>query len=189
VLFLKYFLANSVEHDLSQHIDLCTRLEGSLGSLISTLTSRFQIGAEEWGVRSSSWHQKYCKRLFSLRTTLKRLTRMRQMIENQPFRPRQRLAVLSKLEQHEAKLADLASKYGTAFDRLRLRHLHFLLTQAHMDAQKYKEQKARTMSRASFERRWKDKKTYRAGLRSNFHDLRQEFYNNNQRSGRHTSAP
>ena len=67
LLFLKYFLANSVEHDLSNHIDLCTRLEDSLGSLITTLTSRFQIGAEEWNVRSSSWHQKYCKRLFSLR--------------------------------------------------------------------------------------------------------------------------
>ena len=40
--------------------------------------------------------------------------RMRQLIENQHFRPRQRLATLAKLEQHEAKLADLASKYGVS---------------------------------------------------------------------------
>lgn len=39
---------------------------------------------------------------------------MRQLIENQPFRPRQRLALLAKLEQHEAKVADLASKYGVS---------------------------------------------------------------------------
>ncbi|KIM40374.1 hypothetical protein M413DRAFT_446562 [Hebeloma cylindrosporum] len=184
-----YFLANSIEHDLSRHVDLCTRLEESLGSLTSTLTSRFQIGAEEWNVRSSSWHQKYCKRLFSLRTTLQRLTRMRQLIGNPPFRPRQRLAILAKLEQHEAKLADLASKYGTAFDRLRLRHLHFLLTQAHMEARQQKAMKARSLSRASFERRWNEGKRYRATLRSNFHDLRQEFYSNSQRSGRHAYAP
>ena len=135
---------------------------------------------------------------------------MRQLIENQPFRPRQQLAVLAKLEQHEAKLADLASKYGvshllytiqthtflitlmgpqTAFDRLRLRHLHFLLTKAHMDARQEKTQKAR-LSRASFERHWNNKKRERARLRSDFHELRQEFYNNNQRlAGRHTSAP
>ena len=44
--------------------------------------------------------------------TLQRLGRMRHLIETQPFRPRQRLAILTKLEQHEAKLADLASKYS-----------------------------------------------------------------------------
>ncbi|KAF8963613.1 hypothetical protein BDZ97DRAFT_984171 [Flammula alnicola] len=185
-----FFLAKSVEHDLSQHIDICSRLEESLESLRRTLTLRTQIGAEEWHVRSSSWHQKYSRRLLSLRTTLQRLARMRQLIETQaaqPFRPRQRLAILTKLEQHEAKLADLASKYSTAFDRLRLRHLHFLLTQSHNEAKR--QQKARLMSRASFDRLWKEGKTLRAVLRHQFHDLRQEFYNNSQRSGRNASAP
>ena len=53
---------------------------------------------------------------------------MRQLIENQPFRPRQRLATLAKLEQHEAKLADLASKYGVS--QLKFQST-FLIT--HMD--------------------------------------------------------
>jgi len=67
----------------------------------------------------------------------------------------------------------------TAFDRLRLRHLHFLLTQSHEDANRHKAQKsAKLMSRASFERRWKEGKTLRDTLRTNFYDLRQEFYNN-----------
>ncbi|KAF8190820.1 hypothetical protein BJ912DRAFT_964813, partial [Pholiota molesta] len=119
-----------------------------------TLILRTQIGAEEWSVRSSSWHQKYCKRLISLRTTNWTLA------EVQPLRPRQRQAILTKLEQHEAKLADLASKYS----------------------------QQRLLSRASFERRWKEAKSFRAGLRNDFHDLRQEFYGT-QRVGRHISSP
>lgn len=135
---------------------------------------------------------------------------MRHLIETQPFRPRQRLAILTKLEQHEAKLADLASKYSvrrlvfiivcmvranadrprtqTAFDRLRLRHLHFLLTQSHNEAKRQKAQKGRLMSRASFERRWREGKAFRAGLRNEFYELRQEFYNA-QRPDRQTIAP
>ncbi|PPQ93832.1 hypothetical protein CVT25_013541 [Psilocybe cyanescens] len=181
-----YFLAQT--QDLSQHIDICSRIEEFLGSLRDTLTHRVQMGAEEWNVRSSSWHQKYSKRLLSLRTTLQRLTRVRQLIETQPLRPRQIQATLTKLKQHEAKLKDLASKYTASFDRLRLRHLHFLLLQSHNESKAQKAKKTRLMSRASFERQWQASKVFRAGLRHAFNDLRQEFYNN-PRNGRHTSAP
>ncbi|KAF9550615.1 hypothetical protein CPC08DRAFT_321995 [Agrocybe pediades] len=177
-----YFLAQ--EEDLSQHIDICTRIEESLRSLHETMTHRTKMGAEEWSVRSPSWHQKYSKRLVSLRTTLHRLSRLRKLIGNLKLRPSQAQAILTKLGQHDAKLADLASKYTTSFDRLRLRHLHFLLSQSNMEAKQQKEM--RLKSRASFERQWKAGKDFRAGLRHAFNELRQEFYNNNQRS---PSAP
>ncbi|KDR75598.1 hypothetical protein GALMADRAFT_248100 [Galerina marginata CBS 339.88] len=182
-----YFFVHPIE--LSTHIDLCSKLQDALRSLHNTLTHRAKMGAEEWHVRSSAWHHKYAKRLLSLRTTLQRLSRMRELIENQPLRPRQRLAIQTKLEQHEAKLGDLASKYTVAFDRLRLRHLHFLLTQSTMKAKQQKAQKTRLMSRASFEREWTDGKALRATLRHAFHDLRQEYYNSSSRSARHTYAP
>ena len=54
--------------------------------------------------------------------TLQRLARLRQLIEARSLRPRQRTAILTKLEQHEAKLADLASKYSVSFDYSRLPH-------------------------------------------------------------------
>ncbi|KAF8161365.1 hypothetical protein B0H34DRAFT_700651 [Crassisporium funariophilum] len=182
-----FLLAKSVEHDLSEHIDICAHIEKSLVSLRGTLTLRTQIGAEEWNVRSPSWHQKHGKRLLSLRTTLQRLARMRRLIEIHSLRPRQRSAILTKLEQHEAKLADLASKYRAAFDRLRLRHLHFLLSQSHKEARRQNKttQKAPLASWASFERRWKEGKTFRATLRNAYHE---ELYHNNQRTGRQSSA-
>lgn len=51
--------------------------------------------------------------------TLERLGRLRQRVEQQPtLRPRQSRAILTKLEQHEAKLADLASKYSVSIRSL-----------------------------------------------------------------------
>jgi hypothetical protein len=45
-------------------------------------------------------------------STLQRLMRMTKLIDNnQSLGPRQRQSVLTKLDQHEAKLGDLASKY------------------------------------------------------------------------------
>ncbi len=43
--------------------------------------------------------------------TLRRLSKMRELVEMRAFRPRHKRSVLTKLEQHEAKLADLASKF------------------------------------------------------------------------------
>ena len=147
--------------------------------------------------------------------TLRRLSKMRRLVEMHALRPRHKRSVLTKLEQHEAKLADLASKftvsrritltaiysvlmnakplnvcYQIAFDRLRLRHLHFLLTQSHEEAKRQKEMKrSKLLSRASFERRWKEGKTLRQTLRENYNELRHEFYNNAQRIPRHPCAP
>ena len=102
-------------------------------SLRGTLTLRTRMGAEEWSVRSPSWHQKHTNRLLSLRRystiphprekkivdgwhrTLQRLARLRQQIEAHSLRPRQRTIIKTKLEQHEAKLADLASKWSVSF--------------------------------------------------------------------------
>jgi hypothetical protein len=167
---------------------------------ISSNVSPFMFSATSSVAHTTNYHR-----------TLQRLGRIRPLTEVQPLRPRQRQAILTKLEQHEAKLADLASKYSvstatsasfitrvhgysrpptiqTAFDRLRLRHLHFLLTQSHDESSRMKAQQQRLLSRASFERRWKEAKSFRAGLRNDFHDLRQEFYGT-QRVGRHISSP
>ncbi|PPQ98348.1 hypothetical protein CVT26_013604 [Gymnopilus dilepis] len=188
-----FFLAkeSKPELELSQHIDICGRLQASLRSLRDTLAHRRQMGAEEWHVRSPSWHQKYSKRLVSLRTTLERLGRLRQRVEQQPtLRPRQSRAILTKLEQHEAKLADLASKYSVAFTRLKLRHLHYLLTEAHQKAKEQKAaQKARLISKASFERLWNLGKAFRADLRHAFNELRQEIYSSGPGPGRSSTAP
>ena len=46
-----------------------------------------------------------------LHRTLERLSRMKSLIESRPLRPHHRETILTKLEQHEAKLSDLASKY------------------------------------------------------------------------------
>jgi hypothetical protein len=43
--------------------------------------------------------------------TLRRLSKMRRLVEMHALRPRHKRSVLTKLEQHEAKLADLASKF------------------------------------------------------------------------------
>ncbi|KAF8806616.1 hypothetical protein BYT27DRAFT_7101590 [Phlegmacium glaucopus] len=187
------FLSKSVEHDLSDHIDLCARIEYSLESLRRTLTHRTRIGAEEWSVRSTSWHQKHGDRLLSLKRTLQRLARLRQLIETHSLRSRQRIAIRTKLEQHEAKLADLASKYSATFDRLKLCHLHFLLTQSYDDARERRSlHKSRLTSRESFERRWNEGKTLRAVLRADFHDQRDNLYNTKTksqlRSSRQTSV-
>jgi len=174
------FLANSVEHDLSGHLDICAHIEESLESLRGTLTQRTRMGAEEWSVRSLSWHQKHMNRLLSLKRTLQRLARLRQLIETHSLRSHQRTAVRVKLEQHEAKLADLASKYSAAFGRLGLRHLHFLLRQSHDEARDL--HRARRSSReSSFERRWAEGKSLRAGLRVVFHDQKNLYYNNKSR--------
>lgn len=181
------FLSKSVEYDLSEHIDLCAQIEESLQSLCSTLTLRTRIGAEEWSVRSVSWHQKHRNRLLSLRRTLQRLARLRQLIEIHSFRPRQRIAICTKLEQHGAKLADLASKYSAAFGRLELRHLHFLLRQSHDEARNLHQSRRTPRESPSFERRLAEGKRLRAGLRVDFHDQRNRYHNNNKsqlRSGR-----
>lgn len=63
----QFFLAKSHEDELSQQIDLCSRMEESLAALYRAMDLRTRIGAEEWNVRSSTWYQKYSKRLISLR--------------------------------------------------------------------------------------------------------------------------
>ena len=58
------------------------------------------------------------------RRTLQRLARLRQLIEARSLRPRQRTVIRTKLEQHEAKLADLASKYSVSFPSRSHRFTH-----------------------------------------------------------------
>lgn len=54
-----------------------------------------------------------------------------------------------------------------SFDRLKLRHIHFLLTKAHEEA--HQRSQARKLDEASFESQWYEDKNVRA-------DLRREFY-------------
>lgn len=173
------FLAIDSGGDLAEHSEICLRLEESVSSVRSTLTRRNQIGEEEWRVRSAAWHLKYGDRLRSLRRTLKRLMGIKKAVEarSQSLRPKQRMVVLFKLQEHERKMADLASKFIASFDRLRLRHLHYLLTEAHKQSyalQKQKQDQARLSlsNKRSFERRWKEGKAMRADLRREFYSFR-----------------
>lgn len=54
--------------NLQCHIDTCGRIQYLLSLVRDALNRRFQIGDEQWRVRSSSWDQKYGNRLLSLRT-------------------------------------------------------------------------------------------------------------------------
>ncbi|KAF9047489.1 hypothetical protein BJ165DRAFT_1466511 [Panaeolus papilionaceus] len=185
-----FFLSRPNEYDVSQHIDCCTEIEKSLKSLLQILRKRLEISSEEWNVHSEAWYQKYCKRLFSLRITLQRLIRLRQLVESHTFRPSQQNVVLSKLEQHEAKLADLTSKFTMGFKRLTLCHLHYLLNKSHKEAQELLELRSRNLSsKASFERKWVQGKQFRASLREAFQDIHPQLYNNSQQSRRSTNGP
>lgn len=91
--------------------------------------------------------------------------------------------VLRKLQEHEAKLLNLSSKFNvceaslsrpkcdidyfqTSFDRLKIRRLHAMLAEAHAEARE--KQELRLASRESFQRRWQEGKVDRANLRCEY---------------------
>lgn len=162
-----WFFAQRPVEAYTDHIDTCGAIENSVELILESLTRRRKLGEEEWSVRSPEWHQKYTRRMYSLNRTLFRLLSIRPTIEDRVLRSHQITAVLKKLQEHQNKMADLATKFQASFDRLKLRHIHFLLTKAHEDA--HQRSKARGLDEASFESQWYEDKAVRA-------DLRREFY-------------
>ncbi|KAJ7286891.1 hypothetical protein C8J57DRAFT_1282270 [Mycena rebaudengoi] len=90
------------------HLTLCDRIGEALHAV------------QLWHLRSESCQRKYDHRLMSLRKTLQRLHRLANAF---PLR-------------HHTKLADLADKFNATFDRLKVRHLHRILSDAYADAVK-----------------------------------------------------
>ncbi|KAJ6631365.1 hypothetical protein B0H10DRAFT_2207038 [Mycena sp. CBHHK59/15] len=108
---------------LDAHLTLCDAIGEALHAVHQSLKRRSGIAAEEWRLRSDS-----CKR--------KTLERLRRLANSPPLRVNQFDRVLELLNQHHAKLSDLAGKFNATFDRLRIRHLHKLLTDACAEAQR-----------------------------------------------------
>ncbi|TEB38223.1 hypothetical protein FA13DRAFT_1725877 [Coprinellus micaceus] len=163
-----WFFAQRPVEAYTEHVDVCAAIENSVQLVLESLTRRRKLGEEEWNVRSPGWHQKYTRRMYSLNRTLFRLLSIRPTIEDRGvLKSHQTNAVLKKLQEHQNKMADLARKFQGSFDRLKLRHIHYLLTKAHEEA--HQRSQARKLDEASFESQWYEDKNVRA-------DLRREFY-------------
>ncbi|TFK25704.1 hypothetical protein FA15DRAFT_693625 [Coprinopsis marcescibilis] len=161
-----WFYAQTPLEPFTEHIETCTLIDNSVQYVRESLVGRKKLGEEEFNVRSQRWYEKYWSRLYSLRRTLERLLAVRPTIERRRLKPPQITLVLEKLKQHQSKMADLAHKFAASFDRLRLRHIHYLLTQAHSEAHRKRE--TRRLDENSFERQWYDDKSIRAHLRKEF---------------------
>ncbi|KAJ3549473.1 hypothetical protein NMY22_g870 [Coprinellus aureogranulatus] len=175
-----WFFAQRPVEAYTEHVDTCGAIENSVELVLESLTQRRKLGEEEWNVRTPGWHQKYTRRMYSLNRTLFRLLSIRPTIEDRVLKSHQVAAVLKKLQEHQNKMADLARKFQGSFDRLKLRHIHFLLTKAHEEAQQ--RSKARNLDEASFESQWYEDKAVRA-------DLRREFYAAQRTNGHHPVGP
>ncbi|KAG2015492.1 hypothetical protein CC2G_008761 [Coprinopsis cinerea AmutBmut pab1-1] len=161
-----WFYAQTPVETFSEHIDTCGLIEEDVQSIQDSLNRRRKLGEEEWNVRSAGWHEKYSQRLYSLRRTLVRLLAVRPTVERRKLKPSHITLVLEKLQHHHLKLSDLSKKFAASLERLRLRHIHYLLTQAHEAARQKTE--ARREDQATFERHWYEDKAIRADLRREF---------------------
>ncbi|KAF5317283.1 hypothetical protein D9611_003807 [Ephemerocybe angulata] len=161
-----WFFAQRPVEAFTDHVDTCGAIEDSVNLILENLTRRRRLGEEEWNVRSPGWHSKYCKRMYSLNRTLFRLLSIRPTIEERVLKPHQIANVLKKLREHQDKMGDLATKFQASFDRLRLRHIHFLLTKAYSEA--HERDASRRLDESSFEQQWYEDKAVRADLRREF---------------------
>ncbi|TFK44973.1 hypothetical protein BDQ12DRAFT_673891 [Crucibulum laeve] len=82
--------------------------------------------------------------------------------------------ILEKLDQHEKKLRDLSAKLNDAFDKLKAKHIHTLLSEAHQRAAQL--QQTYTIHRESFKTKMEEEKAHRAQLRRQFYMYRTGKY-------------
>lgn len=169
------FFAQSPVENYTEHINCCTAIEEPVNRIIEVLNTRRRLGEEEWNVKTERWHQQYSQRLYSLRRTLIRLRNVRltleRPLERRRMKPHHITLAVEKLKHHHAKLEDLAFKFVASFERLRVRHIHWLLVQAHTQARQRKE--ARKEDEASFEKAWYEDKGIREGLRNEFFEAQE----------------
>ncbi|KAJ7133721.1 hypothetical protein C8R43DRAFT_1022874 [Mycena crocata] len=126
---------------------LCKQVSKALHEVEASLKRRSVIPPEEWRLRSISCQRKYDYRLRSLRTTLQRL----HTLSSTPPRVTQFKKIRDLLDQHRAKLSDLAAKFNATFDRLRYRHFTNLCTDVYNDVQRriYARKEDRKAARAA----------------------------------------
>lgn len=179
-IMVTWFFAQRPVEAFDDHVSTCGVIEDNVQLILESLTRRRRLGEEEWSVRSPGWHEKYTNRMYSLHRTLHRLLDIRPAIEERVLKQHQIVHVLGKLREYQDKMVDLAQKFQASFDRLRVRHIHFLLTQAYSQASQRREGGGR-IDQASFERQWFEDKAVRA-------DLRREFFAA-QRTSRHKPSP
>ncbi|KAJ7198478.1 hypothetical protein GGX14DRAFT_469420 [Mycena pura] len=128
---------------------LCAQIGDALHAVRRSLQRRTQILPEQWCLRSMSCQSKYDYRLMSLKRTLRRLHALSD-VSLCALSANQYERVRRLLEQHHAKLSDLAAKFNATFDRLRIRHFSSVLRnvyseiQHHVEKQKQIKEERRT---------------------------------------------
>ncbi|RDB25067.1 hypothetical protein Hypma_007414 [Hypsizygus marmoreus] len=156
----------SVEHqyDVRLHTQMCKRVKTSLLAVAVVLQRRQQFPEEQIRLGSKAWQRKYTERLASLQRTLQKLCKFVTDIENHHPKLKTIDKGLDKLSEYDSKLTNLASKFNSLFDRIRVRHLHAMLVQAHAEAQE-----ARSHARSARDLPgWAAGKARRAELRKEF---------------------
>ncbi|KAJ7252426.1 hypothetical protein B0H12DRAFT_1323897 [Mycena haematopus] len=111
---------------------LCHRVGETLHAVEESLRRHRVVPAEQWSLRNVSSRRKYDYRLTSLQRTLGRLHNLSIVSPRVNQVPR----VCKLLEQHRAKLSDLATKFNRMFDRLNDRLFHSFLSGVCADYQR-----------------------------------------------------
>jgi len=176
-----WFYAQRPHETFTDHIDCCAVIQESIQSIRESLNNRKRLGEEEWGVKSPKWHERYAERLYSLQRTLQRLLSVRATIERRKLKPHHVTLVLEKLLQHHLKLSDLAHKFKASFERLQLRHLHWLLEQAHNEATRKGEALRASHSHADNDRQWLEDTAMLSDLRRQFEICDAQYHRTKQK--------
>ncbi|KAJ7033439.1 hypothetical protein C8F04DRAFT_1234838 [Mycena alexandri] len=137
----------------SDGTDMCNTVGDALHEVQTSLKRHRAVVPEQWRLRTGSCQRKYDYRLMSLKKTLQRL----HTLSTASPRINQVDKFCKLLEQHNAKLSDLAVKFNATFDRLRDRHWNTWLAgvrtdlQCRVDARKEERRNARAARLGPYE--------------------------------------
>lgn len=140
-----FFIRMCTVYFLRKHIDVTYRVEAALLDVQEAIDRRRNIPQSHLDIRTAEWQEKFELRLVSFRTTIQRLTALREFVEKRKKLTEQHLEELfQRLLAHEMKYTDIAAKLHASYDRLKLHHLHSQLESAYKaDVEAHKERKAR----------------------------------------------
>ncbi|KAF7294063.1 hypothetical protein MKEN_01452700 [Mycena kentingensis (nom. inval.)] len=122
VVSLHSKLASQENPDIAA-LTLCGQIDDALRAVRGSLERRGEVSSAQWkGSQSASARGRYESRLVSLKRTLQKL-RTLSAVSVGSLRAHQLTRLRGILEQHRAKLVDLACKFDATLDRLHIRHL------------------------------------------------------------------
>ncbi|KAJ3573236.1 hypothetical protein NP233_g2571 [Leucocoprinus birnbaumii] len=170
-----FFIRMCAVYFLKKHIDVTYRVEAALLKVQEAIDRRRNIPQSHLDIRSAEWQEKFELRLYSFRTTIQRLTGLREFVERRKKLTEQHLEELfQRLLAHELKYTDIAAKLHASYDRLKLHHLHTQLESAYKaEVEAHKERKAR--KRKSFLRKQAEARVERATANATGSDFSQSF--------------